>query len=128
MVLGIPRAFLFYRYRYFWEKFFSLMGFKVIFSDETTKDILANGKKYAISEDCLSFKVFLGHVHSLVYKCDYILVPRFESFGINNLVCTKFNGLYDLVKTSFPDASLLDYNVDALSGSRCRSCWVICGL
>ena len=59
--------------------------------------------------------MFLGHVNNLVDKCDYILIPRFESFGFNNVVCTKFNALYDLVKTLFPYLNIIDYNIDTLN-------------
>lgn len=116
MKLGIPRAFLFYRYKYFWEEFFSSLGFSIVFSDFSNKNILENGKKIAVSEDCIAFKMFLGHVNDLVNKCDYILIPRIESLGFNNIVCTKFNGLYDIVKTLFSSIKIIDYNIDVLNG------------
>lgn len=117
MVIGIPRAFLYYKYRYLWETFFDELGIDYILSPETNKKILDTGNEYAISEACLSSKIYLGHVASLIGKCDYILVPRIEEFLGRGKVCTKFMAIYDLVMNTFRDDNLklLYYNIDAKS-------------
>ncbi|MCL2323890.1 MAG: acyl-CoA dehydratase activase-related protein [Oscillospiraceae bacterium] len=116
MEIGIPRALLYYRYEYLWRTFFNSLGCKVILSDESNKKILQDGIKFSIDECCLSSKIYMGHVYSLIGKCDYILVPRVESFGKKELVCVKFNAMYDIVKNTFKDIKLLDYNLDARNG------------
>jgi len=112
MVIGIPRALLYYKYRYLWETFFDELNIKTIVSSESSKKILQDGTLYSIDESCIPSKLYIGHVKSLIGKCDYILVPRIENFGKKEDVCTKFNALYDIAKNTFPDVKLLDYNID----------------
>lgn len=110
--IGIPKAFLYYRYHILWENFFSNLGYKVVTSEDTTKEIIELGKNYSIDESCLSSKIYLGHVASLKDKCDYILVPRIADYGKGEKVCVKFNATYDLVKNLFEDYQILDYNIE----------------
>ena len=74
--IGIPKAFLYYRHKILWKNYFTYLGYKVIISNDTTKETIDLGKKYSIDESCLSSKIYLGHVASLQDKCDYILIPR----------------------------------------------------
>ena len=116
MTIGIPRALLYFKYKDLWETFFSKLGFKIIISEQTNKKILNDGIRYSIDECCLPSKIYMGHVYSLIEKCDYILVPRFDSFGKNDVVCVKFNAMYDIVKNTFKNIRLIDYNLDAING------------
>lgn len=110
--IGIPKAFLYYRYNILWKNFFSNLGYKVVESEDTTKEIIELGKIYSIDESCLSSKIYLGHVASLKGKCDYILIPRVENYGKGEKVCVKFNATYDLVRNLFEDYQILDYNIE----------------
>ena len=110
--IGIPKAFLYYRYHILWKNFFSNLGYKIIISKDTTKETIELGKKYSIDESCLSSKIYMGHVASLKDKCDYILIPRIENYGKGEKVCVKFNATYDLVKNLFNDYQILDYNIE----------------
>ncbi|MDD4036230.1 MAG: acyl-CoA dehydratase activase-related protein [Bacilli bacterium] len=114
ITVGIPRSLLYYKYKYLWETFFKELGCDVILSPETNKEILNNGIKYSIDESCLSSKIYLGHIYSLIDTVDYILVPRISNFGRREVVCTKFNAIYDIVRNIFPDIPLINYNVDIL--------------
>ena len=110
--IGIPRAFLYYRHHILWKNFFEGIDCTVILSPSTNKEIMDLGKKYSIDESCLSSKVYMGHVASLIDKCDYILVPRICDYGRTEKVCVKFNGLYDIVKNTFDNIKLIDYNIE----------------
>lgn len=110
--IGIPKAFLYYRYNIFWKNFFNNLGYKTVISNDTTKEIIELGKKYSIDESCLSSKIYMGHVASLKDKCDYILIPRIENYGKGEKVCVKFNATHDLVKNLFNDYQILDYNIE----------------
>lgn len=110
--IGIPRAFLYFKYKYLWEIFFAELNCKVILSPDTNKRILKDGVDNSIDESCLSAKIYMGHLSYLRGKVDYILVPRIVSFGKNEEVCTKFNAMYDIVRNTFKDINLLSYNVD----------------
>lgn len=115
--IGIPRAFLYYKYRYLWEIFFDELGVDYIVSPDTNKELISRGMTNAIDEACLSSKIYLGHVDWLIDKCDYILVPRISNFGANKTVCTKFQAIYDVVNNTFRDRNikLLNYNIDVKS-------------
>lgn len=114
MKIGIPKAFLYFKYHLLWETFFEELGVDYIVSPDTNKEIFHSGLAWAIDEACLSSKVYLGHVEWLLDKCDYILVPRISSYG-HGTVCTKFQAIYDVVNNTFRDRNvkLLYYNIDA---------------
>lgn len=114
IVIGIPRAMLYYRYSVLWDTFFSQLGVETVVSGPTTKGILEEGRGYAIDEACLATKIFLGHVKALIGKCDYILIPRISNFGHQRNMCTKFEALYDMTVNTFRSTGqkFLSYNVD----------------
>lgn len=114
IVIGIPRAMLYYRYSVLWNSFFSQLGIETIVSEPTTKGVLEEGTIYAMDETCLATKIFLGHVKSLIGKCDYILIPRISNFGLHRSMCTKFEALYDMTVNTFRGTGqeFLSYNVD----------------
>lgn len=116
MTIGLPRAMLYYRYKVLWETFFNELGCDIVTSGETNRQILSDGVRYSIDECCLPSKIYMGHVYSLIGKCDYILIPRIANYGKKNDVCVKLNALYDIVRNTFENADILDYNIDALNG------------
>lgn len=110
--VGIPRAFLYYRYKNLWINFFKELNIEVIISPETTKDILNLGERYSVDESCVSSKIYLGHIAYLIDKCNYLLIPRISDYGKNEKTCVKFYGQYDIVKNLFPDIKILNYNIE----------------
>ena len=96
MKVGIPRALLYYYDGIMWEYFFDRLNIDVVISEPTTKKTIRDGEALADSEACLSIKIFLGQVQSLIGKCDSVLVPRLYSIKKGEGVCTNFNALYDL--------------------------------
>lgn len=101
---------MYYYYDDFWKYFFENLNIEVIYSTDTSIDILDRGTNIASDEMCLSLKIYLGHIDYLKDKCDYILVPRIENYGVDNQTCTNFLGIYDLVNSLF-DVKLLNYNI-----------------
>lgn len=112
MKIGIPRAFLYYKYKDLWINFFKEVGVEVVLSPLTNKEVLKNGIHYAIDESCLSAKIYLGHVHYLIDKCDYVLVSRIAHLKNNDELCSNFFGLYDIVQNSYPDLKILPFMID----------------
>ncbi len=106
MTIGIPRALLYYRYAVLWETFFSELGEQTVVSPRTNKEIQDTGSRNAIDENCLSSKLFLGHVATLEGKCDVVFVPRIADFGERGIMCTRFEALYDICRNTFRDTSL----------------------
>jgi len=112
MIIGIPRALLFYKYGHFWQAFFKYLGLRVVISEVTNKKIMKNGIKYSIDESCLSSKVFIGHVVDLKGKCDVILVPRIASLCKKEELCAKFWALPDIVRNTFKDINIISCDID----------------
>ena len=48
ITIGIPRSLLYYHYHDLWEIFFKELGCQLIFSPNTNKRIVENGKKYIV--------------------------------------------------------------------------------
>lgn len=118
MKVGIPRAFLYFKYRVLWETFLEELDIDYIVSPETNKEIIREGTNCAIDETCLSSKIYLGHVKYLIDKCDYIFVPRIATLGgTKDIVCSKFQAIYDVVKNTFREDNLklLYYSIDILN-------------
>ncbi len=117
-VIGLPRALLYYRYRVLWRVFFRELGLEVKVSPNTTLRTMEKGAARAIDEMCLSTKIYFGHVEQLIGKCDYILVPRINNFGVRRYMCTKFEALYDICRNVYRDTDqkFLAYNVDIEHG------------
>lgn len=113
-MIGIPRGLFYYLYGIKWELYFKILNIKYIVSPETNKDIIKRGCDYANDEMCLSVKTYLGHVAYLKDKCNYILVPRIDNYGIDNQTCTNFLALYDIVNNLFPN-KVLNYNINYLN-------------
>jgi len=98
MTIGIPQALIYWKRPYFWETFFKTLGFKVLLSPSTNKEIVEMGVKVADPETCFSNKVYWGHLLWLDGKCDLIFVPRLKANEEKLEYCPKFFGLPDLAK------------------------------
>ena len=112
MKIGLPKALLYYYYAPLWKAFFNELNVDIIESNDTTSKTLILGKEKSIDESCLALKIYLGHIEELKENCDYILIPRIFSLTKSEQVCTNFNALYDLVRNTFPDIKILNYNID----------------
>lgn len=98
MRIGIPRALVYWKRPYFWESFFENLGFEVLLSPKTNKEIVEIGTKISDPETCFSNKVYFGHLKWLEGKCDLIFVPRLKTNEEKLEFCPKFFGLPDLAK------------------------------
>jgi predicted nucleotide-binding protein (sugar kinase/HSP70/actin superfamily) len=98
MKIGIPRALIYWKRPYFWEVFFENLGFEVLLSPQTNKEIVEIGVKISDPETCFSNKVYFGHLKWLEEKCNLIFVPRLRRNEEKLEYCPKFFGLPDLAK------------------------------
>jgi len=96
--IGIPKSLFYWKRTFFWETFFESLGFEVLLSPKTNKDIVEMGMQAADPETCFSNKVFWGHIMWLDGKCDLIFVPRLKATKEELEYCPKFFGLPDLAK------------------------------
>lgn len=111
MKIGIPRSLYYYHFKDLWINFFDYLNVDVIISPETNKEILDLGMKYSSDEMCLSLKNYIGHVAHLKDKCDYILIPRIDNYGLDNQTCTNFIAIYDIIN-NLDNLNILNYNVN----------------
>lgn len=112
MKIGIPNSLFYHKYGYLWKKFFDYLGVEYIVSPNTNKTILEKGKRLATDETCIPCKIYLGHIDYLKDKCDMVLVPRFLGIEKQKIECIKFNSIYDVVKNTFNNLDLLEYDID----------------
>lgn len=111
MKIGIPRSLFYYYFNDLWINFFEYLNIDVVVSPKTNKQIMDLGIKYSTDEMCLSIKNYIGHVTYLKDKCDYILIPRIDNYGLDNQTCTNFLALFDIVNNLF-DIKILNYNIN----------------
>jgi predicted nucleotide-binding protein (sugar kinase/HSP70/actin superfamily) len=111
MIIGLPRALFYFKRPYFWENFFENLGFKILISPQTNKEIVERGTKISDPETCFSQKVFFGHLLWLDEKCDLIFVPRLKTNFEKLEYCPKFFALPDLAKI-FLKTKILTENFD----------------
>ena len=117
--VGIPRALLYYRYGGLWEHFFQALGVSTVLSPPGSRGILEAGARLAPDESCLSLKMFMGHVDTLVGRCRQIFIPRYSNYGYTELLCTRYEGLYDQARNIFraSEQHFITCNIDAQNGS-----------
>lgn len=109
--IGIPRALYYYYFGELYQKFFEKLDFEVVTSSVTNRKVVEVGIHYAVDEMCLPMKILFGHIDALKGKCDYIVLPRIDNYGIDNQTCTNFLALYDIVSNLF-SIPLIHYNID----------------
>ena len=109
MTIGIPQALPYFHYGTLWETFFDALNVPYLRSSPTCEKTITAGVKYAVDETCLPYKLYMGHVASLIGKTDKILVPYLQRTGRQDEFCVRFWGLYDTVKSTFPEVELLSY-------------------
>ncbi|MCK4385759.1 MAG: CoA activase, partial [candidate division Zixibacteria bacterium] len=74
--IGIPRVLFFHEFFPYWATFFEDLGFEVVLSDRTNKQIIRQGVEQVLSETCFPVKVAHGHILNLLKKkVDYIFLP-----------------------------------------------------
>ena len=102
-----------------WQTFFEELGAEVVVSPPTTQAILAEGSARVVADTCLPVKVFMGHVLSLVDKCDWIFIPAIRSVEKNVYNCSKFLGLPDMTRAVIHESPpILEIDIDINKGKR----------
>ena len=99
--VGLPQALLYHRYAPLWTAFFQAIGRTPIVSSPTDRRTVEAGSSLSNDECCLASKIYMGHVASLIGKCDGIFVPCIDNVGHFRSFCTKFQALPDMVANTF---------------------------
>ncbi|MCD4785266.1 MAG: acyl-CoA dehydratase activase [Candidatus Eremiobacteraeota bacterium] len=75
-IVGIPRIMYFFEHLPFWVRFFKELGYQVVLSDPTNKQIINDGVEHVLSETCFPIKISHGHVLNLMEKnIDFLFIP-----------------------------------------------------
>jgi len=105
--VGIPRCTLFFDLYPFWKTFFTELGFQVVLSDETNKNIIDVGVTTVTSEVCFPIKVAHGHVMNLLdKKVDYVFMPSIINLDqpcdelVHSYACPYVQALPYLVRSA----------------------------
>ncbi|MBR0509052.1 MAG: hypothetical protein IJJ85_02955 [Clostridia bacterium] len=114
MQIGIPRAGMYYRNGVLWESFFKALGMDYVLSPKTNKGILERGSAVMADESCLASKIFMGHVVSLLDRCDCLFIPWLSNFGECGINCTRFRAFPAMTANLFRDREprILTYAID----------------
>jgi predicted CoA-substrate-specific enzyme activase len=66
--IGISRILYFHEMFPFWKAFFTELGYRVVLSDATNKELIRKGVENVVAETCFPIKVSHGHVLNLLEK------------------------------------------------------------
>ncbi|MDH4028637.1 MAG: acyl-CoA dehydratase activase-related protein, partial [Nitrospirota bacterium] len=83
--LGIPRIFFFHDFLPFWSTLLWELGFEVVLSSKTNRQIINKGVENILTESCFPHKIAHGHVRDLLDKgVDAVFLPSFINFNSSN--------------------------------------------
>lgn len=108
---------LYYTYFPMWKRFFEELGLEVVTSARTTKKILDDGVRTAVTDACVPIKILHGHVVDLIGRVNYLFLPRVVCTNGRTVYCPKFLGLPDMVRSSIAELpTLIDVRFDVRRG------------
>jgi predicted CoA-substrate-specific enzyme activase len=67
-VIGVPRILHFHELFPFWKVFFAELGYRVVLSDVTNKELIREGVETIVAETCFPIKAAHGHVLNLLKR------------------------------------------------------------
>ena len=129
--MGIPLCLETYDLLPFYNEFFTKLGFNVILSDETNRQIINTSNMLSVTDTCFPVKVLSGHVKNLIdKKVDAIFLPALvnreknHEFQENTYQCPYIQGVpyiakslleFDKIKIISPEIRMFsdssDYNL-----------------
>ena len=108
VTIGIPMALMGWELLPLFAQFFKVLGFDVVLSARTNKQIIRMGVDSATAQPCFPVKVAYGHIAELIEKkVDYIFLPSIvsmpASFAQNkhNQLCPYVQSLAYQAKAAF---------------------------
>ncbi|RJR21051.1 MAG: CoA protein activase [Nitrospiraceae bacterium] len=80
--IGIPMLFFFHDLLPYWSTFLWELGFEVVLSGETSRQVINKGVENILSESCFPHKVAHGHIKELIDRnVDAVFLPSFINFN-----------------------------------------------
>lgn len=125
--IGIPRGLYYFHFGTLWQYFLEELGFEVVCSPETNRQILELGLSVTVEGACLPVKAYVGHALTLAKQgITRLFVPQIVSVCRGEYICPGFLGLPDLLRQYLPpETQLLSPTLDGHKGgmSLARSYW-----
>ena len=83
--IGIPYIFFFHEFLPFWTTLLTELGFDVVVSPKTNRQVINLGLETVLSESCFPVKVAHGHIKYLIEQgIEDILIPSFVNISKND--------------------------------------------
>ena len=119
--IGIPRVLNMYENYPFWHTFFTMLGYRVVLSDRSSKEVFAEGMETIPSESvCYPGKLTHGHIANLINKgikrIFYPSIPYEQKEDIlanNHFNCPIVTSYPEVIRNNMD--ILKDNNVDFIS-------------
>ncbi|UCE17126.1 MAG: CoA activase [Gemmatimonadota bacterium] len=83
--VGMPRVLHFYELYPLWKAFFSELGFEVVLSETTNRQLIHSSVENDVADTCFPVKIVYGHIMDLFEKgVDYIFLPSIINMARSN--------------------------------------------
>ena len=111
--IGIPKIFFFHDFLPFWSTLLWELGYEVLLSDSTNRQIINKGVESILAESCFPHKVAHGHIKDLLEKnVDSIFLPSFINFSagsesLRSFACPYAQTMPYLARAAFGDIPLV---------------------
>ncbi|MDP3048046.1 MAG: acyl-CoA dehydratase activase-related protein, partial [Thermodesulfovibrionales bacterium] len=112
--IGIPYIFYFHEYLPFWTTLLWELGFDVLVSPKTNRQIVSLGLESILSETCFPVKVAYGHIkHLLNEGADALLIPSFINLNTEKeslergFACPYTQTIPYSARIAFPNAKMM---------------------
>jgi activator of 2-hydroxyglutaryl-CoA dehydratase/predicted nucleotide-binding protein (sugar kinase/HSP70/actin superfamily) len=117
--IGLPRVLNNYSIGPLWRAYFETLGIprrQIIWSDETSEEMFAEGGKYGSVDPCYPSKCAQAHIHNLLFDkhlhkrtgpLDYIFfpcvthLPNFISHTVDDTTCPMVSGTPKVLRAAF---------------------------
>lgn len=123
--IGIPYIFFFHDYLPFWTVLLQELGFDVIVSPRTNREIVNTGTENVLADTCFPVKVAHGHIKYLIDTgVKTLLIPSFINMNNNGdefergFACPLTQTIPYAARVAHPEAEILVPQVDMSRGDK----------
>lgn len=125
--IGVPYIFFFHDYLPFWTRLLWEMGFEVVVSPKTNREIINIGSESVLAETCFPIKVAHGHIKYLIEKgINTLLIPSFINMNTvdeefeRGYACPLTQTIPYAARVAHPDAQIIAPVVNLRNGKSGR--------
>lgn len=123
-IIGIPYIFFFHDQLPFWSTLLWELGFNVVVSGKTNKEIISKGVEKVLSEACFPLKVAYGHIaHLIEQNVDLICIPSFINLNLydeykRGLACPIVQTIPYVSRELFKNVQIIEPRIDFSRGMK----------